>query len=186
MRFIQAKNFTRAHRAAVDWIIIHATDGGEGRGRALRTAQRFAGIGQEAPKASAHYAVDAGEAIQCVRETDVAWHCPGGNRRGIGIELCGRAGQTAAQWADADSEATLRLAAVVAATSAARWDIPIIRVQPAQLIHGVRGFAGHVDFTEAYPIVADKRNTHWDPGPGFPWDHFLELVAQVRLCAVAP
>jgi hypothetical protein len=46
MRFIGAKHFTIAHRAAIDWIVIHATQGAERIGAAEATAKRFAGIGQ--------------------------------------------------------------------------------------------------------------------------------------------
>ena len=172
MRFIPAKHFTVAHREAVDWIVIHATQGAERNGAAVATAERFAGIGQEAPQASAHYAIDPIQVIQCVRETDVAWHCPGANRRGIGIEHCGLSEQTPAQWADEGSEAELQQSAVLAAAMCARWGIPAVRLSPDDILHGQRGIAGHMDFTAAFQTP----NGHHDPGPDFPWQHYLDLV----------
>ena len=172
MRFIQAQNYTITHREACDWIVIHATQGAERIGAAEGTARRFAGIGQEAPKASAHYAIDPGEVIQCVQETDVAWHCPGANRRGIGIEHCGLSEQTPEQWADEDSEAELRQSAVLAASMCQRWGIPPIKLSVDDIRQGMRGIAGHVDFTEAFQTPGGHR----DPGPDFPWQHYIELV----------
>jgi len=138
----------------------------------VRSANRLAGIGEEAPRSSAHYVIDPSEVVQCVRETDVAWHCPGANRRGIGIEHCGLSDQTPEQWADADSEAELQQSAVLAATLCHRWGIPAVRLSPRDIVHGQRGFAGHVDFTEAFKTPGGHR----DPGPHFPWAHYMDLV----------
>lgn len=172
MRFIPAKHFTVAHREAVDWIVIHATQGSERDGAAVATAQRFAGIGQEAPQASAHYAIDPTQVIQCVRDTDVAWHCPGANRRGIGIEHCGLSEQTPEQWADEGSEAELRQSAVLVAALCKQWGIPPLKLAPDDIRKGTRGIAGHADFTDAFQTPGGHR----DPGPNFPWGHYLDLV----------
>lgn len=172
MRFIGAKHYTIAHREAVDWIVVHATQGAERIGAAEATAKRFAGIGQEAPMASAHYAIDPGETIQCVRDTDVAWHCPGANRRGIGIEHCGLSEQTPEQWADEGSKSELRQSAVLVASLCKRWGIPIIKLSPDDIVKGTRGIAGHADFTAAFKTPGG----HTDPGKNFPWDRYMELV----------
>lgn len=172
MKFIPAKHFTIAHREAVDWIVIHATQGAERPRWSLETAKRFAGIGQEAPMASAHYAVDPVMAVQMVRETDVAFHCPKANRRGIGIELCGRADQTPEQWADDGSSTELSQAAAISAAVCVRWGIPAVKLSPSDIVHGQRGIAGHVDFSEAFQTPGGHR----DPGPSFPWGKFMDLV----------
>jgi N-acetyl-anhydromuramyl-L-alanine amidase AmpD len=172
MRYIGAEHYTVAHRAAVDWVVIHATQGAERIGAAKATAARFAGIGQEAPQASCHYAVDPSQVIQCVHETDIAWHCPGANRRGIGIEHCGVSEQTPAQWSDEGSEAELRQSAVLVADICHRWGIPPVRLSPSDIVKGQRGIAGHMDFTAAFKTPGGHR----DPGPDFPWQHYIELV----------
>ena len=172
MQFIQAKNFTIAHREACDWIVIHATQGAERPRQAIASAQRFAGVGQDAPLASAHYIVDPTTVVQCVLETDVAWHCKGANRRGLGIEHCGRADQTPEQWADEASDAELRQSAVLAAAMCKRWGIPAIKLSPDDIAHGQRGIAGHMDFVAAFKTPGG----HVDPGPDFPWAHYIELV----------
>lgn len=172
MRFIGARNFTVAHREAIDWIVIHATQGAERIGAAEATAKRFAGIGQEAPQASAHYAIDPGEVIQCVHDSDVAWHCPGANRRGIGIEHCGMSEQTPEQWADEGSESELRQSAVLVASLCQRYGIPPVKLSPGDIAAGTRGIAGHVDFTEAFSTPGGHR----DPGGNFPWQHYIDIV----------
>lgn len=172
MRFIRAAHLTVAHRAAIDWIVIHATQGQEKPGSALRSAQRFAGIGQEAPQASAHYVIDPTEVIQCVHDDDIAWHCPGANRRGIGIEHCGLSEQTPEQWADENSQAELRQSAVLVAALCQRYGIPPIKLSPADIAAGTRGIAGHVDFTEAFQTPGGHR----DPGPNFPWERYIGMV----------
>jgi N-acetyl-anhydromuramyl-L-alanine amidase AmpD len=178
MQFIQAKHFKVAHREAVDWIVIHATQGAERPRQAIASAERFA-RGYDLVKgqavefvASAHYCVGPDCSVQCVRETDVAWHCKGANRRGIGIELCGRADQTPAQWADPYSESELAQAAVLAASMCTRWGIPAVRLSPDDIVRGQRGIAGHMDFTVAFKTPGG----HHDPGPDFPWHHYLDLV----------
>lgn len=176
MKFIQAKNFKPAARTRIDWIVIHATQGAETRGRADISAARFAGIGQEAPTASAHYIVDPSQVIQTVHEQDVAWHCKSHdglvNQYGIGIELCGLSEQTAEQWADEASEAEIRLAATLVVGICEHWNIPIVKLSVAEIIKRKRGIAGHRDFTQAFAVAGG----HMDPGPNFPWDHFIDLI----------
>jgi N-acetyl-anhydromuramyl-L-alanine amidase AmpD len=172
---IQAVNYTPANRTDIRVLVIHTMESPEKPGTARGVAEWFAGKRGAAPKASAHYCVDELEVVQCVRHSDVAWHAPGANRTGIGIELAGRAAQSADDWQDAASTATLELAAELCCALATAYGIPVRRLTPAQISAGERGICGHVDVTLSCP---DKGHGHYDPGPNFPWDGFLSRVEQ--------
>lgn len=169
--YIQAKNFTRGrYGAPVTVIVLHTMESKEKPGTARNVAQWFAG--DSAPQASAHFCVDDAEIIQCVQETDIAWGAPGANRQGLHIEHAGVAAQTPEQWADAYSDAMLRRSAVLVAALCRRHGVTIKRIGPEELKSGSRGICGHVDVTNAFPV----KGGHTDPGPSFPWAHFIELV----------
>lgn len=172
---IRARHFTRAGRDRVLWVVVHVMQTGEGPKTARSVAGGFAA--ENARQASAHYCVDALETIQCVDEVDVAWHAPGANRLGIGVEHAGRSEQSAAQWADEYSSRMLERSAALVARICKRWDIPVQRVGPSDLIAGRPGICGHHDCTLAWP---EKSSGHWDPGPNFPWGEYLGRVAKHR------
>jgi N-acetyl-anhydromuramyl-L-alanine amidase AmpD len=169
--FRQAKNYTKAHRKVGDvlWVVIHTAETSE----VLNAAENLAAwaAGSQAPRASWHFAVDLNSITQSVREHDVAWHAPGANARGIGVECAGRAGQVASQWDDLYSRGMLARAAALVAGICLRWDLPIQRLGPAHLLAGTPGICGHYDVTKAF-----KKSSHVDPGKYFPWDGFLDEV----------
>jgi len=152
-------------------IVIHTTEGHEH----FDAAEDGAGYdARREDGTSTHYFVDPNSIVQCVRTTDRAHAArANGNRIGIQYELCGKAGQSDAEWDDANSAAIIRRAAVQAARDARRYGIPVVRLTPAQVRAGGKGFCGHVDITYAFP---EDDGTHTDPGPRFPWAEFLSLV----------
>ena len=90
----------------------------------MRRRSARAGSASPVSKVSAHYCVDAGTVIQCVREKDIAWHARGGNTNSIGVELAGYARQTTRDWEDAYSSAVLARAASVVADVCRRRQHP--------------------------------------------------------------
>ncbi len=90
-------------------------------------------------KVSAHYCVDAGTVVQCVREKDVAWHARGGNTNSIGVELAGYAHQTTRDWEDDYSSAVLARAASVVADVCRRRRIPVRWLVAGDLVAGRHG-----------------------------------------------
>ena len=152
-------------------MVIHTMEAPEKPTMAENVARWFAG--KTAPQASAHYCVDSGLVVQCVLEKDVAWHAPGANSNGIGIEHSGYARQTAEEWADDYSECMLALSAKLTAEICTRYSIPVVRLTVDDLRSKARGLCGHVDVTNAF----NGGRGHTDPGPHFPWEHYLELVS---------
>lgn len=156
-------------------VIVHTMESPEKPGTARSVARWFAGPNR--PTASAHVCVDASEAIRCVRDEDAAWAAPGANKDGLHVELAGRAGQTDAEWNDAESIGILRRGAEVVAEWCMRHSLPMLRLSPEDVANGASGICGHVDVTKAFP---EAHGTHWDPGPRFPWDLFIGMVEGAR------
>jgi N-acetyl-anhydromuramyl-L-alanine amidase AmpD len=176
--FVESPNITRSPGRSVRTVVIHTMEIAERDDAARACAAWFA---SPAAQVSAHYCVDRGSIVQCVREEDVAWHARGGNATSIGVELAGAAAQTPEQWADAYSAAVLRRAAGLVAALCVRHDIPVRRVAASGLRAGASGITGHADVSLAF-----GKSDHWDPGPGFPWDAFLRRVRAAQRRAGAP
>lgn len=170
-KFVQAKSYTPGRKAPVSVIVLHTMEAGEHPSTAENVAAWFGG--KSAPQASAHYCVDSDSIVQCVHEEDTAWHAPGANHNGIGIEMAGFAKQDALGWSDAYSQSMLRLAAGVVGGACKRHGIPVVRLSAADLVAGKKGICGHIDVSTAF-----KRSNHYDPGPNFPWEQFLALVKE--------
>lgn len=166
--FVESPNVTRTDGRVIDVVVIHTMEIGERDDAAAACVRWFANPLSEV---SAHYCVDAGTVIQCVREQDIAWHARGGNTGSIGIELAGFAGQGPRDWNDDYSLAVLERAGALTAAVCARNGVPVRRLRATDLTAGRRGITGHADVSRAF-----KKSDHWDPGPGFPWQRFLRLV----------
>ena len=167
--FFPAKNFTPTTGRTIDLIVVHDMEYPETPEGAEWCAGFFGGTG--APKASAHYCVDNNSVVQCVRDSDVAWHAPGANHNGIGIEHAGYAKQTREQWLDDYSRAELALSARLVAQLCGTYGIPMKWLDAAALkTRGARGITGHHDVSQAFG------GTHWDPGKNFPVDFYLALI----------
>jgi len=166
--FVASPNMTRTNGRRIDVVVIHTMENDETRRSAEACAQWFA---DPRARVSAHYCVDDDSIAQCVREQDVAWHAPGANHNGIGVEHAGRASQTAAQWADDYSSAMLARSARLVADICRRHSIPVTWLEPPDLLAGTRGITSHANVTAAFRV-----GSHWDPGPAFPVARYLAAV----------
>ena len=170
MKLVQARHYTPANRTKIDLVVIHDMEYPERPTGAEWCAEFFAG--PQAPKASAHFCVDNDSIVQCVLEKDIAWHAPGANHNGIGIEHAGYARQSAEEWRDEYSSAMLERSAELVADICKLYAIPIARPSVPSLKMGARGIVGHKDCTDAF----SEGKGHYDPGPGFPWAWYLDRV----------
>lgn len=173
IKFVQAKNYTWANRKPGDvkWIVIHSMESSEKPTVAEAVASWFAG--PDAPRASAHYNIDNDSIVQSVKCEHVAWHAPGANKFGIGLEHAGRARQTEQDWFDDYSLPMLRLSARLCASLCRQWGIPPVFVGRDGLKAGAPGITTHHEVSQAF-----KKSDHWDPGAGFPMAWYLDRVQE--------
>lgn len=167
MKTVQAKHYHKGRIRPVRLVVVHDMEWPETVSTAEDCAHMFATMTRQA---SAHVCVDNNSAVRCVADSDTAWAAPGANADGLQLEMAGFARQTRAQWLDAYSTAMLGQAAKVVAAWCKKYAIPARRLTAAELKAGHKGIIGHIDATKAYG------GSHTDPGPGFPWDVFLDMV----------
>ncbi len=96
---------------------------------------------------------------------------PTGNDRGLHLAFVGFAARTPAQWLAKDVQ--LHAAARVVADWCERYNIPTPEVSPKDLRKGMKGGCGHADVSDAWHEV-----DHRDPGLGFPWGDFVQMVRE--------
>jgi N-acetyl-anhydromuramyl-L-alanine amidase AmpD len=170
--YLEAKNYTKVDRSKeIRYVVLHTAEIKETLTAAEALAKWCAG--PNAPRASWHFATDADTVTQSVKEEYVAWHAPGANRTGIGIEMAGAARQSADEWHDEFSWRVLQRTARLVAYLCRRWNIPVQFIDASGLNYGVRGITTHAEVTKAF-----KKSTHTDPGKSFPMDEFLRLVRE--------
>jgi N-acetyl-anhydromuramyl-L-alanine amidase AmpD len=167
--FVQARNYTKGRSNNIDVIVIHTMEAPEKPNTAEAVANWFAG--PTAPQASAHYCIDSNSVVQSVHDGDVAWHAPGCNHDGLGLEHAGRAAQTKDDWNDDYSQRMLELSAQLVAEKCQEHHIPVVWLQAADLKAGKRGITGHKQVSDAF-----KRSDHHDPGTAFPVQAYLRMV----------
>ncbi len=167
--FQQAAHYLHAGRTAVRNVVIHDMELPEVDGIALHLGERWGA--KDSRIASCHYGAENREVCQYVWETDIAWHAPGLNRYGIGLELAGYAAQKPADWDDTYSHDMLLRAAPLVLDICKRWSIPVQFVNAGGLLASKRGITTHAMVSAAF-----RKSTHTDPGQGFPMARFLDLV----------
>lgn len=176
VRFVEAANWSRHVPAQPkDLIVLHTMEAAEASTTAENCARWFATQpphSKETPGTSAHYCVDDDLVICCVRPELIAWHAPGANHNGIGIEHAGFARQTVAQWKDDYSTRMLGLSSELVAWLCRRFAIPVVYVSWKELQSGrVKGITTHNDVS-----IAFGKSNHSDPGPRFPMADYVQQV----------
>jgi N-acetyl-anhydromuramyl-L-alanine amidase AmpD len=178
--YIEAANWTRwVGPQEKRLIVIHVMEAPEASTTAESCSRWFAGQKGPPPRASAHYCIDDRTVISCVPPDRIAWHAPGANRVGIGLEHAGYSRQSSAQWEDPFSQRMLDLSAQLSAQLCSRFRIPIRYVDATKIYYGAWGITTHWDVTKAW-----GKSTHTDPGSKFPMASYLDrIVQQTRMLA---
>lgn len=166
-------NYSPHPRLSPRFIVLHATDGHEGFAKDDDCAAMFAApfVPPQKPRSS-HYVVDTDSVTRCVPDLMTAWHAGHtGNLYGIGIELCGRASQTRAEWLDELSLPMLRVAARLVSDLCREYQIPPQVANDRDLVAAKGGITTH-----SFVSMAWCESTHHDPGVGFPLGSFVMAV----------
>lgn len=178
-RFVQARNYTKGRIKPLRVVVWHDMEAPEKTTTAEGVANYFAGA--NAPQASAHVCADSDSVVECVKPGDTAWHAPGANADGYGIELAGYARQSTAEWEDDFSKATIHHAAHWVAPIMHAHGIPARFLTDAELAGGeVKGMTTHAQVTRVF-----RKSDHTDPGPNFP-EAFVASIVHAELAALEP
>jgi len=171
--FVQARDYGWGNRTAIDIIVLHSAEIGEFHSSAEALGHAFR-LGMPKP-ASCHYGVDDDSIQQYVKDKDIAFHAPGVNGRSLGIEQAGYAKQTREEWLDPYGQRMLRLVAKLVAAKCRQYSVPLVWLNPDEIVAGARGICEHIDVTHAYP---GKGSRHYDCGPSYPIGLVLEWTEQ--------
>jgi peptidoglycan hydrolase-like protein with peptidoglycan-binding domain len=177
--FVQARHYRPGRLKPLRVIVWHDMEAPEKSTTAESVAHYFATTDREA---SAHVCADPDSVVECVKVEDTAFHAPGANSDGYGVELAGYARQSPAEWRDATSKATIHQAAVHVAPIMREHGIPAKWLTDAELAGGTaKGMTTHAQVTRVF-----KKSTHTDPGAGFPADFVLAEVQHALGEPIAP
>lgn len=162
---IPTSNYNNRNGAKVIWVAIHTTEG-------IMDARDLGLYWQRINNASSHAGCDNVKTVTYIDPQYSSWTLLNGNSRSVNMEICGWARWTRDEWLG-PQRGRLIQAANWARQMCERFGIPKKYIGSAGVARGEAGIIGHVDYTNGA-----KDGNHWDPGPGFPWDVFIDLVNQ--------
>lgn len=160
---IPTRNYSSRGAARVIWVAIHTTEG-------IMDANDLGYYWQRITNGSSHAGCDNSKTVTYVDTGYASWTLLNGNSRSVNMEICGWASWTRDQWLG-PQRGRLVQAANWARQMCDRFGIPKRHIGAAGVARGEAGIIGHIDYTNGA-----KDGNHWDPGPGFPWDVFIDLV----------
>ncbi len=140
----------------IRYIVIHDTDA-----TYEETLKIFT---DPANVATAHYVVrsEDGHVVEMVPPKNVAWHAGNWyfNAHSVGIEHTGFAAEGYRWYSEEMYQASAKLVRYLGK----RYNIPLDRA--------------HIFGHEEVPgtLAAKQKSMHWDPGPYWNWDHYMQLV----------
>lgn len=158
-------NSSSRYGARVIWITVHTAEG-------IRKASDLKAFFDRSTNSSAHAVADDSTLLDNLVPYDrAAWTLRNGNARSDNLELCGFAKWSRDEWLN-NHQGMLNNAAIWIRNRCRARGIPIRKLSAAEVAAGKAGVIGHVDYTNG---TGD--GTHWDPGPGFPWDVVIARAA---------
>lgn len=160
---IATKNYSSRYGAKVIWVAIHTTEG-------IMDANDLGYYWQRITGGSSHAGCDNKKTVTYVDTQYASWTLLNGNSKSVNMEICGWAKWTRDEWLG-PQRGRLEQAAQWARQMCDKFGIPKKYIGASGVARGESGIIGHIDYTNGA-----KDGNHWDPGPGFPWDIFIQLV----------
>lgn len=158
--------------ARVRLVAVHTAEGAR-TAHDLRAYFDRAGI-----NASSHTIIDHNDTLDLVPRDRAAWTLRSGNPISVNLETCAFARWSRAQWLSTGTidgcvnpRAMLDRTATWIRRECDALNIPKVKLSSADVRAGKAGVIGHINWTEGM-----KDGSHWDPGPGFPWDYVMARV----------
>jgi len=147
----------------IDWVVLHDPEGltAEGTGHTFDAIDGRIG--------SAHIGTDDDTAQLYLPDAIIAYGAVGANEKGVHVEISGFAQWSTDEWMS--HESNLERAAYWVRQWCVKYKIPMVYLTAPDLKAGKRGITTHHQVEVAWPSYG-----HYDPGPGFPIAHFIDLV----------
>lgn len=185
MKHIQARWYTKASRQPhhIRLEVIHAMQAPEKPTTAEAVARYFQNPTRNGRpvKTSAHTCHDNDSSVRCVYDKDIAYAAPGANHDGRQYEMAGYSEQTAGEWRDKFSLSMLARVAVLVSNNCEKSGNPKTWLSDREIAQGHRGICDHWAISRVY-----KRSSHWDTGPNFPKDLFIDMVRSATMLPQHP
>lgn len=160
--------YSYASSTRYDLVVIHTNEGPEGPTSAEGLASYLHGL-TSSSSPGYHRTVDENSYVVTCYDDRRVNGAGGVNSRAFHICLTGYASQSGAQWDDPSSHAAVDIAAGEARGACQRLGVPMDKITNPS---AQRGICGHVDVSRYY----SSSQGHTDPGNGFPWERFLNVV----------
>jgi hypothetical protein len=171
----------RKRSQVIDLIVIHTNESSSESAAGAEGLAQYTAAPHPSDYPAYHVLVDSDSAVRTAFDDDRVNGAGGVAERAWHLCLYGTAHQTAAEWNDLYSKAELVIAAGLVREACERFSIPMTKIGAAQVAANVPGVCAHADVSAVYPASQG----HTDPGPEFPWDKFMNLVAAPPVPSVA-
>jgi N-acetylmuramoyl-L-alanine amidase-like protein len=165
----------------ISLVAIHTNEGNNKPNEADdKTAENLAGYLDRENAAgrskSYHRICDDDSTVIYAPDSNASWALRTGNSRSLNLCLTGWSHWSRAQWLE--HLPMLHRAANEVRGWCLKYNIPMCKLTPQQVGADQRGICGHGDWSVGKrPTLGKASGDHTDPGPNFPWDLFIPMVA---------
>lgn len=173
---------TRVSTTKIRLIIIHTNQGPNPPDKLPdRTAENLASYltstANTSNPVSYHVLVDDDSLVNYLSDDRVAYSARDANPISLNLCFTGYAEWNREEWLKHPN--MLRMAAQKVREWCDKYKIPKNKITPQNIVDIHHGIIGHNDWTLSRKLLNRlTKDSHWDPGPGFPWDVFIKSIQE--------